>query len=117
MKSIYKSKPVHNDSAEVVQLAGPHGEVEVTKSKSSIMQVLEIFPEAELNFVRDQLKARSPNPDAVKLLIAFMSEHSYPRQPPASDMPPTRDGIVHVQSWKYDYLSTEAFTPSALYGM
>ena len=83
-------------------------------------RVLEVFPDADPDFVRQviaQMTTANHSPEAyIPLIIAKMTESSYPKASLESNTKNKRGGLVHLdQSCKYDYTSQESFVPSMAY--
>lgn len=112
------SKRDRANEVEVIQVKEPDGkppakleDINVQQTISPTLRVLEIFPDAETRYIEEILARVGDRPDAVEAVIAYMFEHSY-RKMEASK---TQDGLVHVNTWMYDYMSTSSFEPSKDY--
>jgi hypothetical protein len=81
-------------------------------------QVLEVFPDADINFVVKQLQKHGDSESGAQAVIASMADTSYPKISTSRRKPPPGHSMVRNPSravWKFDYMSSASFVPSAIY--
>jgi len=119
-----KSDP-NEDAVVVVGKSDPNGEaakddIELVgcKAPPPEFEVLEIFPDADLNHIKGLLQKYNSD---IAMAVADMAENTYPRSEKPALVSMTTCGLTLVRmekpeaKWKYDYSSMESFKPAPVY--